>query len=127
MTIRRSLTAAIAAVVVHDSRRNRRRCNGWRDVVPQSGTISSPEPGSRPSSVPRPLPPLPTMHVFTTDGSDERERQRVVGEHTESYGAWERVDGRLYAASGVFYRFNAAGTSRVDDEDRPQHRAVAGR
>ena len=29
--------------------------------------------------------------------------------HTAQYGAWERIHGRLYAATGVFYRFNTAG------------------
>jgi long-subunit fatty acid transport protein len=28
---------------------------------------------------------------------------------TAQYGAWERIDGRLYAATALFYRFDAQG------------------
>ena len=58
---------------------------------------------------PAPLPPLQTLQVFTSHGVAIVVDNESPATHTTQYGVWERIEGRLYAASGVFYRFNAAG------------------
>ena len=42
-----------------------------------------------------------------------RDRQRGVREPHRVYGSWERIDGRLYAASAQIFRFNAATGAHV--------------
>jgi hypothetical protein len=55
---------------------------------------------------PAPLPPLTSLQVFTSDGSVIENANEASASRTESYGSWERVSGRLYAASAVMFRFN---------------------
>jgi hypothetical protein len=67
---------------------------------------------------PAPLPPLASLQVFTRDGS-VIEAANDSAARSASYGSWERVDDRLYAATGVFFRFDpqtgaAIGTLKVD-------------
>ena len=67
---------------------------------------------------PAPLPPLTSLQVFTSDGSVVENANEASASRIESYGTWERVEGRLYAASAQFFRFNAAGahvsTMKID-------------
>jgi hypothetical protein len=55
---------------------------------------------------PAPLPPLTSLQVFTSDGSVIENANEASASRTESYGTWERIDGRLYAASAMMFRFN---------------------
>ncbi len=54
---------------------------------------------------PAPLSPIVSLQVYTGDGS-VIETANDTGARSASYGAWERVNGRTYAASGVFFRFD---------------------
>lgn len=54
---------------------------------------------------PAPLPALDSLQVFTADGS-VIEAANDSATRTAAYGSWKRVDGRLYAASAVFFRFD---------------------
>lgn len=56
--------------------------------------------------LPAPQPSVHSLQVYTIDGgwvetSDQDPRSRSA-----MYGAWERIGGRLYAATGVHYLFN---------------------
>jgi hypothetical protein len=67
---------------------------------------------------PAPLPPLASLQVFTGDGS-VIEAANDSAARSASYGSWERVNDRLYAATGVFFRFDPQtgapiGTLKVD-------------
>jgi hypothetical protein len=55
---------------------------------------------------PAPLPPLKSVQVFTSGGSLIEMANEPQASRTAQYGAWKRIDGRLYAASGTFYRFD---------------------
>jgi hypothetical protein len=58
---------------------------------------------------PAPLPPLASLQVFTSDGSWIEMANESQATRTAQYGTWERIDGRLYAASGVIFRYDATG------------------
>ena len=55
---------------------------------------------------PAPLPPLHSLQVFTDDGSVIEMANEWTATRTASYGSWERIHGRLYAATAEFFRFN---------------------
>lgn len=55
---------------------------------------------------PAPLPPLTSLQVFTEGGSVVEIANEWPATRTEAYGSWERIDGRLYANTTVFFRFN---------------------
>lgn len=68
---------------------------------------------------PAPLPPLTSLQVFTSDGSWIEMANEWQAIRTAQYGSWERVDGRLYAASGRMFRFDPVtgahvGTMKID-------------
>jgi hypothetical protein len=58
---------------------------------------------------PAPLPPLASLQVFTADGSWIEMANEPQATRTAQYGTWERINGRLYAASGVIFRYDPAG------------------
>jgi hypothetical protein len=58
---------------------------------------------------PAPLPPLASLQVFTSDGSWIEMANEPQASRTAQYGTWERINGRLYAASGVIFRYDATG------------------
>lgn len=56
---------------------------------------------------PAPLPALTSLQVFTDEGSFVEWGDDSSGAaRTAQFGTWERIGGRLYAASGTFFRFN---------------------
>jgi hypothetical protein len=55
---------------------------------------------------PAPLPPLHSLQVFTDDRSVIEMANEWPAERTASYGKWERIGGRLYASTMVFFRFS---------------------
>ncbi len=55
---------------------------------------------------PAPLPPLTSLQVFTSDGSFIELANERPATRSAQYGSWERIAGRLYAASGVHFLFN---------------------
>jgi hypothetical protein len=67
---------------------------------------------------PAPLPPLRSVQVFTSSGEMIEMANEWQASRTAQYGVWERIDGRLYAATGIFYRFdsqgNFVGTTKID-------------
>ena len=58
---------------------------------------------------PAPLPPLTSLQVFTSDGSWIEMATEDPKTRTSQFGSWERIEGRLYAASGVIFRYDAQG------------------
>ena len=58
---------------------------------------------------PAPLPPLASLQVFTADGSWIEMANEPQAARTAQYGTWERINGRLYAASGVIFRYDPTG------------------
>ena len=58
---------------------------------------------------PAPLPPLKSVQVFTSGGALIEMANESQAGRTAQYGAWERIDGRLYSATALFYRFDAKG------------------
>ncbi len=58
---------------------------------------------------PAPLPPLASLQVFTADGSWIETANESPAARTAQFGSWERIHGRLYAASGTIFRFDPAG------------------
>jgi hypothetical protein len=53
---------------------------------------------------PAPLPPLQSLQVFTDEGS-VIETANESG-RTAAFGSWEHINGRLYASTTVFFRFD---------------------
>ena len=62
---------------------------------------------------PAPLPPLSSLQVFTADGSSIEAATEAPATRTAQFGSWERIEGRLYAASGVIFRFDPATGAHV--------------
>jgi hypothetical protein len=58
---------------------------------------------------PAPLPPLASLQVFTSDGSVIEMSDEPPATRSPQFGTWERVEGRLYAASAVVFRFDPTG------------------
>ena len=54
---------------------------------------------------PAPLPPLASLQVYTDDGSMV-ESGNDSASRSPQYASWERVGGREYAVTGVFFRFD---------------------
>jgi hypothetical protein len=54
---------------------------------------------------PAPLSAITSLQVYTSDGS-VIESANDSGARSPSYGSWERVKARTYAASSVFFRFD---------------------
>jgi hypothetical protein len=62
---------------------------------------------------PAPLPPLTSLQIFTSDGSVIEHANEAPASRTDSYGSWQRVDGRLYAATALMFRFNPQTGAQV--------------
>jgi hypothetical protein len=56
---------------------------------------------------PAPLPPITSLQVYTRAGSMV-ESGNDTASRSPQYGSWERTEGREYAYTGVFFRFDAA-------------------
>lgn len=54
---------------------------------------------------PAPLPPIRSLRVFTDTGSFVESGSDGFS-RSPQYGVWERIGGRVYAASGTFFRFD---------------------
>lgn len=55
---------------------------------------------------PAPLPPLQSLQIFSPKGGVVEMANEAQAARTPSFGAWERVDGHLYAATALFFRFD---------------------
>jgi hypothetical protein len=53
---------------------------------------------------PAPLPPLASLQVFTSDGSVVEMANEAPASRSPQIGSWERVEGRLYAATALVFR-----------------------
>ncbi len=103
MTRKRKLTAALAA--------------GIAAVVVAGGVIATAAAASSRSgnqlagtwtvtvNRPAPLPPLTSLQVYTGAGSMV-ESGNDSASRSPQYASWQRVAGREYAATGVFFRFD---------------------
>jgi hypothetical protein len=61
---------------------------------------------------------LKSVQVSTGSGEMIEMATEPQASRTAQFGVWERIDGRLYAATGVFYRFdpqgNFVGTTKIN-------------
>jgi hypothetical protein len=55
---------------------------------------------------PAPLPPLRSLQLITADGGMVETANDPPAGRSPQLGTWERIGGRLYAVTGVHYRFN---------------------
>lgn len=55
---------------------------------------------------PAPLPPLTSLQIYMSDGSWIETSNEPPATRSSQYGSWERIDGRLYASTGVILRFD---------------------
>jgi hypothetical protein len=110
MTSKKSIGAALAVIVVA--------------VAIVAGAMSSSASGQEAGNQlagtwnvtvnrPAPLPPLASLQVFTSDGSWIEMANESQATRTAQYGIWERVGGRLYAASGTIFRFHPVTGAHV--------------
>lgn len=60
-------------------------------------------------NLPAPAAPLRSLQVFSTGGGFVEMSNEPQASRTAQYGSWERIGGRLYAATGLIFRFNPAG------------------
>jgi hypothetical protein len=91
-------TAMVAAAMVSASAGAGSREDSSRNGLAGTWTVAVNRPA--------PLPPLTSLQVFTGAGSVIEMANEWPATRTASYGSWERVQGRLYAATTVFFRFN---------------------
>jgi hypothetical protein len=54
---------------------------------------------------PAPLPPLTSLQIYTATGT-MIESANDIASRSPQYASWERVHGREYAATGLFFRFD---------------------
>jgi hypothetical protein len=61
---------------------------------------------------------LKSVQVFTSSGQMIEMATEPQSSRTAQFGVWERTEGGLYAATGVFYRFdpkgNFVGTTKIN-------------
>jgi hypothetical protein len=67
---------------------------------------------------PAPLPPLRSLQSFTSDGIAIESSNEAPSSRSPLYSSWQRVAGRLYAATGQHFLFDPAsgafiGTRRI--------------
>jgi hypothetical protein len=63
---------------------------------------------------PAPLPPLTSLQIYTDDGSTVEYGSDASGAaRSPQFGKYERIGGRLYAASGTFFRYNPVTGAHV--------------
>ena len=75
-----------------------------------------------------PLSDLKSLQTFTGDGSIIEIANVGTALRSPSHGAWERLDGRRYASTMVFFRYDPqSGAYARYAEDREHAHAVAGR
>jgi hypothetical protein len=55
---------------------------------------------------PAPLPPVLSLQAYTQAGNVIESGNDGSANRSPSYGVWERIGGRLYAASVKFFRFD---------------------
>ena len=55
---------------------------------------------------PAPAPPLTSLQAFTAAGSVIESANDGSASRSPAYGSWERVEGRHYANTTVFFRFD---------------------
>jgi hypothetical protein len=89
-------TAVVAAVAVSVASGADAQSSGNQIVGTWQATVNRPAP----------LPPLHSLQVFTDDGSLIEMANEWQAARTASYGSWERIGGRMYASTMVFFRFN---------------------
>jgi hypothetical protein len=70
-------------------------------------------------NLPPPLGPLLSLQVFDEGGGFTESSNEPPATRSVLYGSWERIKGRLYAATGIHFRFDPAtaaylGTRKVD-------------
>ena len=69
-------------------------------------------------NLPAPAVPLRSLQVFSAGGGFVEMSNEPQASRTAQYGSWERIGGRLYAATGIVLRFNPAGvhvaTMKID-------------
>jgi hypothetical protein len=83
-------------------------------AITPAGTASNRHSGNRLAGTwiltvnrPAPEPPLTSLQLFTDDGSfTEWANDSSGAVRSPMYGSWERIRGRLYAGTGVFFRYN---------------------
>jgi len=59
--------------------------------------------------LPEPQVDLKSLQVFSPEGGFVEMSNEPQASRTAQYGSWERIGGRLYAATGLIFRFNPAG------------------
>jgi hypothetical protein len=101
MTKKRVLVSAVTAVTVAAM------------IVAVAAADSGPDGGNQLAGTwsvtvnrPAPLPPLTSLQVFTEGGSVLEMANEWPATRSAAYGRWERIEGRLYASTTVFFRFN---------------------
>jgi hypothetical protein len=57
---------------------------------------------------PAPRAPVTSLQVYTRDGSVIESGNDGSASRSPAYGTWERIEGRLYANTTVFFRFDPA-------------------
>jgi hypothetical protein len=83
-------------------------------AITPAGTASNRHSGNRLAGTwiltvnrPAPEPPLTSLQIFTADGSfTEWANDSSGAARSPMYGSWERIGGRLYAGTGMFFRYN---------------------
>jgi hypothetical protein len=70
-------------------------------------------------NLPSPIPPLLSLQVFDDGGGFTESSHEPPATRSVLYGNWERIKGRLYAATGIHFRFDPQtgaflGTRKVD-------------
>ena len=57
---------------------------------------------------PAPRAPVTSLQVYTRDGSVIESGNDGSASRSPAYGTWEHIEGRLYANTTVFFRFDPA-------------------
>jgi hypothetical protein len=69
-------------------------------------------------NLPAPAAPLRSLQTFSEGGGFVEMSNEPQASRTAQYGSWERISGRLYAATGLVFRYNPAGahvaTMKID-------------
>lgn len=109
MSVKRSFVAAAAATVVLAL------VGGISSAGAGPGNAANEIAGTWKFTVnrPAPLPPLTSLQIYMSDGSLIETSNEPPATRSNQFGSWERIAGRLYAATGVVLRFDPQTGAQV--------------
>ena len=107
MTTRRALLAALVVAVSAAAVAVGATSTAGASAVGSGNSLTGTWSAS--IDLPAPQADIQSLQVFAPDGGFVEMSTEPQASRTAQYGSWERIRGRLYAATGIIFRFDPSG------------------